>query len=314
MPKRHKWLTCITINLAGTFNRQFNRAKHLGVDETILKVAEHFTVDDGSLRFGRMYKQRGYFVRCILWFSDLLLRPACHRPSRTNRAFVLPQVRTFIVAAQHHFDQHDRAVWSGHADDVRWLPSVRQLCLRLSVAPARSLSAVRQRPARHRLPATTAVHSLLRQSHQRSAPNSKPRSQRTVRQITFRAFLQESHVSWSGRSLCSRTFECRTELRTFLESVTCKPLTTSTVVSDGSLCKNALFVAMPLHDQLTMAHAHLQSTWITLLDHLSSVSCCPNTYEWTGRLTHQTDKLPAVWTLFFHSPPERLDNFKELRA
>eukprot|EP00732_Lithocolla_globosa_P005182 Lithocolla_globosa_v1_NODE_5197_length_1284_cov_98.274207.p1 type:complete len:383 gc:universal NODE_5197_length_1284_cov_98.274207:100-1248(+) len=49
------------------FNREFRAAQYQGMPTPILGVAEFFTLDGESIRWGRYYRQSGYFAHMFIW-------------------------------------------------------------------------------------------------------------------------------------------------------------------------------------------------------------------------------------------------------
>ncbi|BFZ17895.1 hypothetical protein BsWGS_20934 [Bradybaena similaris] len=54
---------------AGQFNQQFRAAQLRGVPLPILTVAEYFTLDGEGLRWGRYYRQAGWYSHIALWLA-----------------------------------------------------------------------------------------------------------------------------------------------------------------------------------------------------------------------------------------------------
>jgi dual oxidase maturation factor 1 len=54
---------------AGQFNRQFRAAQLRGVPLPILAVAEYFTIDGEGIRWGRFYRQAGWYSHIALWLA-----------------------------------------------------------------------------------------------------------------------------------------------------------------------------------------------------------------------------------------------------
>lgn len=52
---------------AGKFNQEFRAHQRKGSPYPILWIAEYFTPDGEGLRWGRMYKQAGYFTHIMVW-------------------------------------------------------------------------------------------------------------------------------------------------------------------------------------------------------------------------------------------------------
>lgn len=52
---------------AAAFNREFREAQRRGVPLPILAVAEYFTLDGEGIRWGRLYRQAGYYTHLMLW-------------------------------------------------------------------------------------------------------------------------------------------------------------------------------------------------------------------------------------------------------
>uniref|UniRef100_A0A0B6ZY84 Dual oxidase maturation factor 1 n=1 Tax=Arion vulgaris TaxID=1028688 RepID=A0A0B6ZY84_9EUPU len=54
---------------AGNFNQQYRAAQSRGLPLPILWIAEYFTVDGEGIRFGRFYRQAGWYSHIILWLA-----------------------------------------------------------------------------------------------------------------------------------------------------------------------------------------------------------------------------------------------------
>lgn len=52
---------------AGRFSREFRAGVIRGLPLPILQVAEYFTFDGEGIRFGRHYRQAGWYTHLILW-------------------------------------------------------------------------------------------------------------------------------------------------------------------------------------------------------------------------------------------------------
>jgi len=57
---------------AGKFNRDFRAAQSRGIPLPILWIAEYFTLDGGSIRWGRSYRMAGWYANQVLWSSFAL--------------------------------------------------------------------------------------------------------------------------------------------------------------------------------------------------------------------------------------------------
>lgn len=53
--------------VAGRFNRMFRDAQYNGDPYPILWVAEYFTLDGEQIRWGRKYRQAGWYTHIFLW-------------------------------------------------------------------------------------------------------------------------------------------------------------------------------------------------------------------------------------------------------
>lgn len=54
---------------AGRFNREYRSAQFRGIPLPILWIAEYFTFDGEGIRWGRHYRQAGWFSHIMLWLS-----------------------------------------------------------------------------------------------------------------------------------------------------------------------------------------------------------------------------------------------------
>lgn len=54
---------------AGRFNREFRESQFRGVPLPILWVAEYFTFDGEGVRWGRHYRQAGWFAHILMWLA-----------------------------------------------------------------------------------------------------------------------------------------------------------------------------------------------------------------------------------------------------
>lgn len=54
---------------AGLFNRQYRAAQKKGLPYPILWIAEYFTLDGEWIRWGRFYRQAGYFTHIMIWLA-----------------------------------------------------------------------------------------------------------------------------------------------------------------------------------------------------------------------------------------------------
>lgn len=52
---------------AGRISREFRAGVLRGLPLPILQVAEYFTFDGEGIRFGRYYRQAGWYTHLILW-------------------------------------------------------------------------------------------------------------------------------------------------------------------------------------------------------------------------------------------------------
>ena len=52
---------------AGLFNREFRDAQNKGLPYPILWIAEYFTLDGEGVRWGRHYRQAGYYTHIVIW-------------------------------------------------------------------------------------------------------------------------------------------------------------------------------------------------------------------------------------------------------
>ena len=52
---------------AGLVNRQFREAQRKGLPYPILWIAEYFTIDGEGIRWGRHYRQAGYYTHIVMW-------------------------------------------------------------------------------------------------------------------------------------------------------------------------------------------------------------------------------------------------------
>lgn len=55
--------------LATLVNREYRDAQLKGSPFPILWIAEYFTIDGEGIRWGRFYRQAGYFTHCLLWLA-----------------------------------------------------------------------------------------------------------------------------------------------------------------------------------------------------------------------------------------------------
>ncbi|KAK2164702.1 hypothetical protein LSH36_60g05048 [Paralvinella palmiformis] len=54
---------------AGLFNREYRHAQNKGLPYPILWIAEYFTLDGEWIRWGRFYRQAGYYTHIMIWLS-----------------------------------------------------------------------------------------------------------------------------------------------------------------------------------------------------------------------------------------------------
>lgn len=54
---------------AGLFNREYREAQLKGLPYPILWVAEYFTIDGEGIRFGRYYRQAGFYSHLMIWLA-----------------------------------------------------------------------------------------------------------------------------------------------------------------------------------------------------------------------------------------------------
>ncbi|GFO23371.1 dual oxidase maturation factor 1 [Plakobranchus ocellatus] len=54
---------------AGRFNQEYRAAQFRGLPLPILWVAEYFTIDGEGIRWGRIYRQAGFYAHIMLWLS-----------------------------------------------------------------------------------------------------------------------------------------------------------------------------------------------------------------------------------------------------
>lgn len=53
--------------VAGRFNQEYRAAQFRGLPLPILWIAEYFTFDGEGIRWGRHYRQAGWFSHIMLW-------------------------------------------------------------------------------------------------------------------------------------------------------------------------------------------------------------------------------------------------------
>lgn len=53
--------------VAGRFNKEYRAAQFRGLPLPILWIAEYFTFDGEGIRWGRHYRQAGWFSHILLW-------------------------------------------------------------------------------------------------------------------------------------------------------------------------------------------------------------------------------------------------------
>ena len=53
--------------LAGMFNREFREGQQKGLPYPILWIAEYFVLDGEGVRWGRHYRQAGYYSHIMMW-------------------------------------------------------------------------------------------------------------------------------------------------------------------------------------------------------------------------------------------------------
>jgi len=56
-----------TFSLAGRFNQEYRAAQFRGLPLPILWIAEYFTFDGEGIRWGRHYRQAGWYSHILLW-------------------------------------------------------------------------------------------------------------------------------------------------------------------------------------------------------------------------------------------------------
>jgi len=56
------------ISLAGRFNREYRAAQFRGLPFPILWIAEYFTFDGEGIRWGRHYRQAGWYAHICMWW------------------------------------------------------------------------------------------------------------------------------------------------------------------------------------------------------------------------------------------------------
>ncbi len=52
---------------AGYVNREYREAQLRGAPFPILWIAEYFTIDGEGIRWGRFYRQAGFYAHIMLW-------------------------------------------------------------------------------------------------------------------------------------------------------------------------------------------------------------------------------------------------------
>ena len=53
--------------VAGMFNREFREGQQKGLPYPILWIAEYFVLDGEGVRWGRHYRQAGYYSHIMMW-------------------------------------------------------------------------------------------------------------------------------------------------------------------------------------------------------------------------------------------------------
>ena len=54
-------------SLAGRFNQEYREAQFRGLPLPILWIAEYFTFDGEGIRWGRHYRQAGWYSHILMW-------------------------------------------------------------------------------------------------------------------------------------------------------------------------------------------------------------------------------------------------------
>ena len=57
--------------LAGLFSREFREGQQKGLPYPILWIAEYFVLDGEGVRWGRHYRQAGFYTHIMMWYENM---------------------------------------------------------------------------------------------------------------------------------------------------------------------------------------------------------------------------------------------------